>query len=626
MEIIKRLRSDFLDFLKSPGSKKQEKVGKEKPSKSKIFKDFYIKNELWFIIFEFLIGIGFGMWGYYLKFEDQPHLQRDYFYLFITTIQLFVLTFVVKPPIPWPLMIAILYCPGILAYSTIRTVTVLVPEKVKIFFLQFKRGHVIVCGLNKRSMVIIKKLKRIDKKVVVIEEDKNNLLLQKCKEKGVLVLIGNCTDKYVLKDARVHRAKYLIAMKYDDTNNMEIGIKAFKILGKKYYDKVEKKNLSYFKKRSLKCFIHVKDLRLQKLYSNELLVKRTPFCELKIFNYYENCARILFTNYMFDEIIDTKTQGNQLHLAVIGFGEMGESVVLQAINQCHYANEEKLRITIIDQNIGELMKQFRFQYPAAHELFDLHTEQLDIKNLESISNTLISINRENPITAIIVCFNNKDLSIFCALTLPLVFKDFKIPVIVELEENKEIFDNFETYPITTFGIIKKSCSREIVLNEQLDLLSRANHELYRTKRIKELAEKGKTIEDVPIQQRESYYEWDELPLDKKNTNRQQIDHTFIKLRAIDYTCIHEDEKFPVKFEFKPEEIELLARMEHNRWKAERKLAGWTYSEYKDDVNKKSPYLIPFDDLPSDIKEFDYEFVENIPHLLSLVNTKIVRKN
>lgn len=70
----------------------------------------------------------------------------------------------------------------------------------------------------------------------------------------------------------------------------------------------------------------------------------------------------------------------------------------------------------------------------------------------------------------------------------------------------------------------------------------------------------------------------------------------------------------------------MARIEHNRWKAERRLAGWTYGEEKDDANKKSPYLIPFDDLPPDIKKFDYEFVENIPHLLSLVNTKIVRKN
>ncbi|MFZ0133455.1 MAG: RyR domain-containing protein, partial [Desulfobacterales bacterium] len=53
-------------------------------------------------------------------------------------------------------------------------------------------------------------------------------------------------------------------------------------------------------------------------------------------------------------------------------------------------------------------------------------------------------------------------------------------------------------------------------------------------------------------------------------------------------------------------------MEHGRWNVERLLLGWRYAETKDISKKHSPYLIPWDALPPDIKEYDFKIILTLP--------------
>ena len=58
----------------------------------------------------------------------------------------------------------------------------------------------------------------------------------------------------------------------------------------------------------------------------------------------------------------------------------------------------------------------------------------------------------------------------------------------------------------------------------------------------------------------------------------------------------------------PEELESLveqmAKNVHEVWAQGRIDEGWTYGEERDDVNKKHPCLIPYEDLPKSEKEYD----------------------
>jgi ryanodine receptor 2 len=58
----------------------------------------------------------------------------------------------------------------------------------------------------------------------------------------------------------------------------------------------------------------------------------------------------------------------------------------------------------------------------------------------------------------------------------------------------------------------------------------------------------------------------------------------------------------------PEEMmalaEQLAKNVHDVWAQTRMNQGWTYGEQRDDILKKHPDLIPYEELPDGEKEYD----------------------
>ena len=119
-------------------------------------------------------------------------------------------------------------------------------------------------------------------------------------------------------------------------------------------------------------------------------------------------------------------------------------------------------------------------------------------------------------------------------------------------------------------------------------------------------------------------DWEHLKGDLKNSNRDQANHIFQKLREIGCSVKPVDGAPLVAFAFTPEEIERLAEMEHGRWNAERLLEGWRYGEVKDVAGQISPYLVPWAVLPDDVKKWDRYAVQEIPVLLAKVGMQICR--
>jgi len=73
-----------------------------------------------------------------------------------------------------------------------------------------------------------------------------------------------------------------------------------------------------------------------------------------------------------------------------------------------------------------------------------------------------------------------------------------------------------------------------------------------------------------------------------------------------------------------EEIELLARMEHDRYVRDKLADGWRYGKETDRANKINNTLVPWEELPDAEKAKDIQAVEKIPQLLDLGGFAIVR--
>jgi hypothetical protein len=78
------------------------------------------------------------------------------------------------------------------------------------------------------------------------------------------------------------------------------------------------------------------------------------------------------------------------------------------------------------------------------------------------------------------------------------------------------------------------------------------------------------------------------------------------------------------FAFTEAEIDLLARIEHRRWSAERLSLGWRPGDTRDNERRIHPDLIPFEALTDAGREKDRANVRAIPDVLALAGLSIQR--
>jgi hypothetical protein len=119
--------------------------------------------------------------------------------------------------------------------------------------------------------------------------------------------------------------------------------------------------------------------------------------------------------------------------------------------------------------------------------------------------------------------------------------------------------------------------------------------------------------------------WADLDDSGKNSSREHARDIAVKLHSIQCATAPLGDCDASEFGFTDAEVEKLAIAEHDRWIEERRRSGWTLGD-KDPEHRKTPYLVPFADLPSDIAEYDRMFVRKIPALLASVGLRVVRMN
>ena len=118
-------------------------------------------------------------------------------------------------------------------------------------------------------------------------------------------------------------------------------------------------------------------------------------------------------------------------------------------------------------------------------------------------------------------------------------------------------------------------------------------------------------------------EWEALPDDLRASNLAQADAIAAKLTRIDCVVVAARSRGATAT-MSDDEIELLAEVEHGRWTAERLLAGWSRDEERDVDRRRSPYLVEWQSLSSEIRQRDREAVRAIPGLLAEVGLGIGR--
>ena len=185
----------------------------------------WLRDHKWLLIglmwiAAFCLGyIGFS--NYYASIGD----TRSPSHICYVTMQLFVLESGPVPgPVGWELQVARFLAPLVAVYTAIQAVAIILREQLLLFRLRFLRGHIVICGLGRKGLLLCRAFRQSGERVVVIEHNKDNELISQCREYGAAVLIDNAASPSVLRRAGVDKAKYIISVCGDDGTNAEIAV------------------------------------------------------------------------------------------------------------------------------------------------------------------------------------------------------------------------------------------------------------------------------------------------------------------------------------------------------------------------------------------------------------------
>jgi TrkA family protein/RyR domain-containing protein len=494
------------------------------------------------------------------------------------------------------------------------------------------RNHVVICGLGEKGLLYARALREAGERVVVIEQNEGNELVRECRGKGVHVLSGNATHEDLLRKARIDRAKYLLSVCGDDGANAEIATTARRLVWGR-------------KGEPLRCRVHLMDPRLCALLQplDRAGDDAAPFA-LELFNILSDGARVLLHQYpVFGKTGALRIPEPQAHPVIVGSGYLGESILLRAAESWRKRYQKlgrKLPVSLIDLQGYKRKQLFCSRHPSVREYCELYAYSADV-NSAKFDPALLEC--QDPaaceITAIYVCLGDDSLSLQTGLTLSEWTRDRNIPIVVCLKRDAGVatlvreadgahrgaYKNLEA-----FGLLDQTCYPDLASKHAQDKLARAIHQFWQEdhRRQEEARDRqGTKGGGPPAPISPSLKDWDELDEQYRESNRYAADHIPVKLRAVGYGVRRSSKPATAEFPFNAQEIEDMARMEHERWMIERFLGGWTYAPgERDEQNRTNPKLLPWTRLPEEIrKEVEIEnrqMVLRIPEVLARANLEI----
>jgi hypothetical protein len=525
------------------------------------------------------------------------------------TLQLFTLNFSpVDAPdgaeLGGPLEVARFAAPLLSSYAVVRALMQIFSDPLKNARVSLLRNHVLVCGLSQKGFALVKdfRLRRVP--VVVVEWDKENDLLENCRDLGALLVMGDATEELTLRKAACGRARLLFAVCDEDGVNAEIGMLAQSMV------------MRESGKAPLEIFLHIENLKLCALLrSHGVSERKAAGSRLRIFNIHENAARFVLKEHPLEGHGIAPDDSRSVHLIVIGFSKMGEMLALHAAEIGHYANGKRLRVTLIDRQMKLRSTPFRARYPQFDQVCEVeywNEDYEDPKVLECIERCARD---ETRILTIAVCLAEDGVSLACALRCTELLREVNTRVLVRLDRDSGLAglagDSrvLSASRIRTFVVGGSFCSEREIVEKDRTKLARAIY--------------------ADARSRDNAPHWNELDEESRNFHRQAADHVPVKLRAIDCDIVPAAQAASGKIEFSKTEIELLAQMEHRRWRASRLLAGYrhgiTPDGKKDSQRKINPLLVEWQDMPDLEKERARRTVTRIPEWLGMIGKGAQRR-
>lgn len=377
--------------------------------------------------------------------------------------------------------------------------------------------------------------------------------------------------------------------------------------------------------------------------------------DIKLFSIPELRVRKMFADqplhaYSLRRLSDPREEPDwDVHLLIVGFGEVGREVLRQAILLGPASGGGQILIDVVDRAALERKSilassfhesclrpglpegELEIAPPVADGRLRIRFHQMDIRNNE-FRRTLEQIETDGPITYGALCTENADLTMYCMTQVQrfLMSRERTMPPLaVRLEQHEQIAaflrkDQGAFANVYLLGVDRDILTLEHILDPTVEEKSAAFHSLYC--QISGRLDKGAPIPTLdqlralrPKGDGEIESDWRALSFLKRESNRCLCCHNSTKTLLLRWFAWRTEGRgpFPAEEEGRgdlsaaarlllSEEdsagardafLEELAKVEHRRWSYFMILHGWGPSELgKDETRRLTPYLICWEQL------------------------------
>lgn len=327
-------------------------------------------------------------------------------------------------------------------------------------------------------------------------------------------------------------------------------------------------------------------------------------------------ARALNTDHPPFEIARLRRHA-RVHALIVGFGQTGQAIARDLIVNCRTTYLDLPRITVIDPQAKALEGVLRVRAPE----IDACAECLFIEG--EISGRAVrprpteiarDIAAAGPVTAAYVCLATDVDALSAAAMLQSLLRAVDIaapPIFVRLREAETVAADASGRgldALTPFGDLQSVLEASDFLSDTPDAAARAFCEAYRA---------TLPLEKLSDPKNRSGFPWDRLDESYRQANRDAVAHIPAKLSSagVDPARWRGARGLPKlsdgdRLFAGPGELELLAKLEHERWLAQRRMEGWRSTDLpaKDEARRLHPSLVAYEALADDVKEFDRVYV------------------
>ncbi len=518
-----------------------------------------------------------------------------------------------------------------------------------------KWKHIIIFGYNDEVKALLgseyKEFKKKRQKIYLVSNEvpsKEELELLKS---GITIHNIDCLKlspdqlKYFFARMELQRADVIVLFEESSARNFSL------------YHMFHSKENHAALKEGVKFYCRCEDDGIRRIvedyYDTEIRMKgptQSPYSDLELVSMPELRVRKMLEDCSLHQYYlgtDKPLDEWKLHLLIIGFGRMGQQILLQAMNLGVVSSKNPILIDVVDFNLEQRKSIFANNFSSKYvkiseNEFSIPSDKADgelrirffgmdirYKEFQTLLKKNGNPDGDGLYTNVAICIRNPEISLYCMAEVERYLRENapaddagRVRMNVRMETDKQMAkylrDNKSTY--SNVFVIEEdihTITLDDLLNDTLDRESRKYNEIYNSI----LVEAEKQAKSSLKTKKNNPDNWSELELFKKNSNRALAYHDSVKsimFEKIEADYIErmfgENGRLLKKVgdtwhyggsieEFAEELsdcnrnpfISEMVRMEHRRWCYFMASTGWKKGS-KDEVNRINPCMCPWDEL------------------------------